>query len=209
VVDGTGLENRHTRKGIGGSNPSLSAMFGPLHIDYFFWADEAKFLILPDLPDIDILESRQNIADKRLTCKIFQNRELAAFKRWDFAIAATSPLLSRTVPLCALCILGQGCSSQAMDFFLWKVVEKDCTGGKREQAGRFLIKNGERPVSKFPCPRFPKFRSGCLLRRTWRSRSVGLRFEPAKHGPASVVAPQRWASCDLSRRCPFDKNQRS
>jgi hypothetical protein len=25
VVDGTGLENRHTRKGIGGSNPSLSA----------------------------------------------------------------------------------------------------------------------------------------------------------------------------------------
>jgi hypothetical protein len=27
VVDGTGLENRHTRKGIGGSNPSLSAIF--------------------------------------------------------------------------------------------------------------------------------------------------------------------------------------
>ena len=26
VVDGTGLENRHTRKGIGGSNPSLSAI---------------------------------------------------------------------------------------------------------------------------------------------------------------------------------------
>lgn len=26
MVDGTGLENRHTRKGIGGSNPSLSAM---------------------------------------------------------------------------------------------------------------------------------------------------------------------------------------
>ena len=25
MVDGTGLENRHTRKGIGGSNPSLSA----------------------------------------------------------------------------------------------------------------------------------------------------------------------------------------
>jgi hypothetical protein len=25
VVDGSGLENRHTRKGIGGSNPSLSA----------------------------------------------------------------------------------------------------------------------------------------------------------------------------------------
>src|SRR5450432_486237 len=25
VVDGTGLENRRTRKGIGGSNPSLSA----------------------------------------------------------------------------------------------------------------------------------------------------------------------------------------
>ncbi len=25
MVDGSGLENRHTRKGIGGSNPSLSA----------------------------------------------------------------------------------------------------------------------------------------------------------------------------------------
>jgi hypothetical protein len=30
VVDGTGLENRHTRKGIGGSNPSLSARFSTL-----------------------------------------------------------------------------------------------------------------------------------------------------------------------------------
>jgi hypothetical protein len=27
VVDGIGLENRRTRKGIGGSNPSLSARF--------------------------------------------------------------------------------------------------------------------------------------------------------------------------------------
>ena len=26
VVDGSGLENRHTRKGIGGSNPSSSAI---------------------------------------------------------------------------------------------------------------------------------------------------------------------------------------
>jgi hypothetical protein len=33
VVDGTGLENRHTRKGIGGSNPSLSARYlAPLEI---------------------------------------------------------------------------------------------------------------------------------------------------------------------------------
>ena len=31
MVDGTGLENRHTRKGIGGSNPSLSA------IGYVIW----------------------------------------------------------------------------------------------------------------------------------------------------------------------------
>ena len=30
VVDGSGLENRHTRKGIGGSNPSLSARFSTL-----------------------------------------------------------------------------------------------------------------------------------------------------------------------------------
>ena len=27
MVDGTGLENRHTRKGIEGSNPSLSAIY--------------------------------------------------------------------------------------------------------------------------------------------------------------------------------------
>jgi hypothetical protein len=27
VVDGTGLENQHARKGIGGSNPSLSAIY--------------------------------------------------------------------------------------------------------------------------------------------------------------------------------------
>ena len=32
MVDGSGLENRHTRKGIGGSNPSLSAsLFNELH----------------------------------------------------------------------------------------------------------------------------------------------------------------------------------
>jgi hypothetical protein len=30
----------------------------------------------------------------------------------------------RTIPLWAFRILGQGCSSQGMDFFLWKVVEK-------------------------------------------------------------------------------------
>ena len=29
AVEYTGLENRHTRKGIGGSNPSLSASFLP------------------------------------------------------------------------------------------------------------------------------------------------------------------------------------
>ena len=43
----------------------------------------------------------------------------------DFAIPDMPPLLPlRTVLLCAPCILGQGCSSQVMDFFLWKVVEK-------------------------------------------------------------------------------------
>jgi hypothetical protein len=34
------------------------------------------------------------------------------------------------------CILSQGCSSQTMDFFLWKVVEKDCAGGERKRANR-------------------------------------------------------------------------
>jgi hypothetical protein len=32
VVDGSGLENRHTRKGIGGSNPSLSAIVWHLQV---------------------------------------------------------------------------------------------------------------------------------------------------------------------------------
>jgi len=77
--------------------------------------------------------------------------------RLDFAIPDTSPLLSlRTVPLCAPCILGQGCSSQGMDFLLWKVVEK--TVRKENAAGRRFpqIKNGERPV----CPRIlPGFSS--------------------------------------------------
>ena len=35
MVDGTGLENRHTRKGIGGSNPSLSAItFNGWHLPF-------------------------------------------------------------------------------------------------------------------------------------------------------------------------------
>ena len=104
--------------------PPSPPCFEQLHIEYFFWANASKLLILPDLPDFDTPSTRQNIADKRLTRKIFQNRELAVCL--DFAIADTSPLLPlRTVPLCAPCILGQGCSSQAMDFFLWKAVEKD------------------------------------------------------------------------------------
>ena len=38
AVDGTGLENRHTRKGIGGSNPSLSARISKLleMMDFYF-----------------------------------------------------------------------------------------------------------------------------------------------------------------------------
>jgi hypothetical protein len=47
VVDGSGLENRHARKGIGGSNPSLSARFLDPAVDAGFrgwFADSIGFV---------------------------------------------------------------------------------------------------------------------------------------------------------------------
>src|SRR5689334_1384315 len=46
VVDGSGLENRRTRKGTGGSNPSLSARF-PARFVRFSNTLETVFLVLP------------------------------------------------------------------------------------------------------------------------------------------------------------------
>ena len=37
VVDGSGLENRRTRKGTGGSNPSLSASYSTHTTHQFFY----------------------------------------------------------------------------------------------------------------------------------------------------------------------------
>ena len=59
--------------------------------------------------------------------KIFRNKELGEARRWRvevFSVACVEETLG-TVPLCAFCILGKGCSSQECGIFLWKAVEKD------------------------------------------------------------------------------------
>jgi hypothetical protein len=94
----------------------------------FFLAEAAKFLILRCLHSENIPGRPQNIANKRLTCKILQNKWLAVFsRRWSPPSVTARSLLMRlrTIPLCATCILGQGCSSQGIIFF----VVEDC--GKR------------------------------------------------------------------------------
>src|ERR1039457_7024583 len=53
----------------------------------------------------------------------------------------------RTVPLCAICNLGQGCSSQGRDFLLWRTVESDSC---HHHAGRSIEKRA---------------RNGCLARQ--------------------------------------------
>jgi len=69
---------------------------------------------------------RQNIGTKGLAGKILQTNELAGVGRLclttGFPLDGVNAL--RTVPLCAFCILGQGCSSQEPGILLWKVVEK-------------------------------------------------------------------------------------
>jgi hypothetical protein len=62
VVDGTGLENRHTRKGIGGSNPSLSAIL----------------LANPIFPD-DIGQLRMSFAAKNQTADYYYRDSSGCF----------------------------------------------------------------------------------------------------------------------------------
>ena len=71
--------------------------------------------------------SLQNLRTKGLMGKIFRNKELGEARRWRvevFSAGCVAEALG-TVPLCAFCILGKGCSSQECGIFLWKTVEKD------------------------------------------------------------------------------------
>jgi hypothetical protein len=65
---------------------------------------------------------RQNMGAKGLIGKIFQDKELAWVQRPKSPLDAVKTL--RTVPLCAFCIPGQGCSSQEREIFLWTAVGK-------------------------------------------------------------------------------------
>jgi hypothetical protein len=65
---------------------------------------------------------RQNIGTKGLVGKILQTMELAGVRIAGFPLDSVDAL--RTLPVCAFCLLGQGCSSQELGTFLWKVVEK-------------------------------------------------------------------------------------
>ena len=69
--------------------------------------------------------------------KIFPDKELGEASRWRvavFSVGCVEEALG-TVPLCAFCILGKGCSSQECGIFLWKAVEKG-------QIGRAIPKMG-------------------------------------------------------------------
>ena len=69
--------------------------------------------------------SLQNLRTKGLMGKIFRNKELGGASRRRvevFSVGCVEETLG-TVPLCAFCILGKGCSSQECGIFLWKAVE--------------------------------------------------------------------------------------
>ena len=67
--------------------------------------------------------------------KIFRHKELGKASKPAsqqvtvevFSVGCVEEALG-TVPLCAFCILGKGCSSQECGIFLWKAVEKGHTG---------------------------------------------------------------------------------
>ena len=85
--------------------------------------------------------SLQNLRTKGLMGKIFRNKELGEARRWRvevFSVACVEETLG-TVPLCAFCILGKGCSSQECGIFLWKAVEK----GQRGAAGLYALKEAQ------------------------------------------------------------------
>ena len=101
---------------------------------YFFYISSAKILISNNLRIRDTPDSPQNLEPYELMRKIFQNKELAReFSSFGFsepeqvrALAAGNWLeepshISSSLRLSP--ILGQGCSSQELEFFLWKAVE--------------------------------------------------------------------------------------
>jgi hypothetical protein len=71
----------------------------------------------------------QNLETKGLRGKIFHLKDLEGTDRRLDSIAISLRHFaietgSCTAPVCAFCILSQGCSSQEAEILLWKAVEK-------------------------------------------------------------------------------------
>ena len=88
----------------------------------FLLLGPGKILILLRLRGVDMPWSGQNPGSKGLRGKILRNKELAE-QRVVAAFASDWFGFGRTSPLCAVCILGQGCTSHAEGLFLWRAVE--------------------------------------------------------------------------------------
>jgi len=107
----------------------------------FFWYRPDKILVFFELREVDRGPSLQNLRTKGLMGKIFRNMELGEASRWRvevFSVGCEEETLG-TVPLCAFCILGKGCSSQERGIFLWKAVEKRQTGRCSQRSRRDLL----------------------------------------------------------------------
>jgi hypothetical protein len=95
---------------------------GPGYLHHFFLHRLNKIFRFFELPGTGMRARRQNIGTKGLVGKILQTMELAGVGIAGFPLDEVDAL--RTLPVCAFCMLGQGCSSQELGIFLWKVVEK-------------------------------------------------------------------------------------
>jgi len=99
----------------------------------FFLHRFGKIFVFFELRGIDMGVGGQNIGTKELAGKILRNKELAlqvcGWRRGTDGFPVDREKDREkdgvsTSPLWALCILGQGCSSQRMGIILWKAVEK-------------------------------------------------------------------------------------
>src|ERR1017187_2644635 len=91
----------------------------------FFLRPGVKVLISLRLRDADSPLALQNIVSKELRSKILRNKELAT----QLALTAAPEWLGLgcTIPLCAFYSFGQGCSSHADEYSLFRTVENHPT----------------------------------------------------------------------------------
>jgi hypothetical protein len=117
-----------------GRRPSILTVMGPevrgtpwVEIDMveygitFFLHRGVKVLISLLLRDADSPLALQNIVSKELRSKILRNKELAT--QLELTAAPEWLGLGCTIQLCAFYSLGQGCSSHADEFSLFRTVE--------------------------------------------------------------------------------------